>query len=66
MDVDYFSIGRKTRAISWILCSFYYGEIFLVDEGFTCYLLELLSNFLHIVVLYSCFKVILVKTLGGV
>jgi hypothetical protein len=57
VDAYYLSIGRKASAISWMLCSCYCGGIFLVDEGFTCYLLELVRNFLHIVV---GFKVILV------
>jgi hypothetical protein len=36
------------------------GGIFLVEKGFTYYLLELVRNFLYIVVISSCFMVILV------
>jgi hypothetical protein len=40
----------------FLLC----GGIFLVEKDFTCYLLELVRNFLHIVVISSCFMVNLV------
>jgi len=64
--VDATTCLLEKQARCYLLDSFFLlcGGISLVEKGFTCYLLELVRNFLYIVVISSCFMVILVDFLS--
>jgi hypothetical protein len=47
------------------VCLFHVDGKLLVENGFACFLLELVRNFLILLVISSCFVDILVLTLGG-